>query len=123
MKKKFGERVKLFLRRTRKRRDKEFSKRIINRIVTCCLFFMFLSYVLAWFGKVEIAESLSVAIATTTIVTCIGYMGKSTIENLSKYTDTFGNNLYTPEQFNRMQDSLYNGYDENDGYFGDDDGV
>lgn len=123
MKKKISERLKLFIRRVRRRKNKEFSKRIINRIVNCCLIFMFLSYVLAWFGKVEIAESLSVAIATTTIVTCVGYMGKSTIENLSKYTDMFGNNLYTPEQFNQYQDNIYNDYDEKDGYFGDDDGV
>lgn len=118
-----GKRLKLFIRRQRRRKDKEFSKRIINRVVNCCLIFMFLSYVLAWFGKVEIAESLSVAIATTTIVTAIGYMCKSTIENISKYTDAFGRNIYTPQQFNQMQDEMYYGYDANDGYFGDDDGV
>lgn len=55
------------------------------------------TYVLAWYGKTEIAETLSKTIATSIIAVVVGYLAKSVIENISKHTDTFGKNTYTAD--------------------------
>ncbi len=50
------------------------------------------TYVLAWYGKTDIAETLSKTIAASIIAVVVGYLAKSVIENISKHTDTFGKN-------------------------------
>lgn len=51
------------------------------------------SYVLAFLGRDAIAEALSQQIVITIIGTMVGYFIKSLVENLSKYTTLFGQNL------------------------------
>ncbi len=46
---------------------------------------MYLSYVLAWFGKTDIAEELSKTIVTAVIGVVIPYLITKTIANVSKY--------------------------------------
>ena len=68
---------------------------------------MWASYGLAWFGKTEIAETLSKTIATSIIAVVVGYLAKSVVENISKYTDAFGkniNNVNTASNLNQLQD-------------------
>jgi len=76
-----------------KRRDKEYSKRMLTKIINHSLLMMWGTYLLAWFGKIEIAESLSKTIATSIIAVVVGYLAKSVIENISKNTTTFGQNV------------------------------
>lgn len=46
---------------------------------------MWCSYVLAWFDKVSIAESLSSTVTEVIVGTTLGYLITKTIENVSKY--------------------------------------
>ena len=46
---------------------------------------MWCSYVLAWFDKVSIAESLSSTVTEVIVGTTLGYLVTKTIENVSKY--------------------------------------
>ena len=52
---------------------------------------MWCSYILAWFGKDHIAESLSQTITTTIIGVTIPYLITKTIENISKYGSRLNN--------------------------------
>ena len=94
---------KLF-RGFRNEKDKEYSKRMLTKIVNNSLFMMWASYVLAWFGKYEIAETLSKTIASSIIARAVGYFAKSTLENISKHTTAFGKNI----------DTIYQPYDKYD---------
>lgn len=84
----FG-RIKNFFKAVAERRENEYSKRLLNLIVINSILMMWGTYILAWFGRVEIAEALSKTIATSIIAVVIGYLAKSVIENISKHTDTF----------------------------------
>lgn len=92
-KKPFGERVVAVIRIINKKMDKEYSKRMLTKITNHCLWMMWGTYLLAWFGRVEIAESLSKTIAASIIAVVIGYFAKATFENISKYTTAFGQNV------------------------------
>ena len=85
-------RIAKCVNRWSERRDKEYSKRLLNRIVNSSILMMWGTYVLAWYGRTEIAESLSKTIVTSIIAVVVGYLVKSVIENISKHTDTFGKN-------------------------------
>lgn len=99
-KKNFAYRVAGFFKSIFKKRDKEYSKRLLTKIVNNSILMMWGTYVLAWFGRTEIAEALSKTIATSIIAVVVGYLAKSVIENISKHTDTFGkNNNKTYENF------------------------
>lgn len=52
-----------------------------------------LSYLLAFLGRENIAEALSVQVVITILGVVIPYFIKSTVENISKYTDAFGANV------------------------------
>lgn len=82
-----------FFKKVFKRRDEEYSKRLLTRIVNNSILMMWGTYVLAWYGKTEIAETLSKTIAASIIAVVVGYLAKSVIENISKHTDTFGKNI------------------------------
>lgn len=77
-------------------KEKEYSKRMLTKIINHSLLMMWMSYALAWFGKFEIAETLSKTIASSIIAVAIGYFAKSTLENISKNTDLFKKNHGTP---------------------------
>lgn len=86
-------RIGKFFKKVFKRRDEEYSKRLLTRIVNSSILMMWGTYVLAWYGKTEIAETLSKTIAASIIAVVVGYLAKSVIENISKHTDTFGKNI------------------------------
>ena len=57
-----------------------FTKKAVTAILEISLIDLQLSYVLAFMGKEQIAESLSSTIATTIIGVMIGYFAKSLFE-------------------------------------------
>lgn len=77
----------------KRRCKKEYSKRMLTFIVVNSMAMMWASYVLAYIGNAEIAESLSKTIGTSIITVVVGYLAKSTIENISKNTTAFGENV------------------------------
>ena len=79
-------------------KDKEYSKRLLKIIIAHSIGMMWATYILAWFGKTEIAEALSKTIASEIIAVAVGYLIKSTIENISKYTTAFGENVVPKEE-------------------------
>lgn len=76
-----------------KKREKEYSKRMLTKIVNNSLLMMWASYILAYIGRVDIAETLSKTIASSVIAIAIGYFAKSAVENISKNTTAFGENI------------------------------
>ena len=95
---KLSSRIAKFFKKISKKREKEYSKRLLSRIVNSSILMMWGTYVLAWYGKIEIAETLSKTIAASIIAVVVGYLAKSVIENISKHTDTFGRNTYTIDE-------------------------
>lgn len=85
--------IKRTFRKFTRKRDKEYSKRMLTKIIDNSLLMMWGTYVLAWFDKIDIAESLSKTIATSIIAVVVGYLAKSVIENISKNTTAFGQNV------------------------------
>lgn len=63
----------------------EFSKKVMIAVLFNSLLMMWCSYVLAWFDKIAIAETLSSTIADVIVGTVIGYLCTKTVENISKY--------------------------------------
>lgn len=80
-------------KKSKRLKDMEYSKRMLTKIVNHSMLMMWASYVLAWFGKVDIAETLSKTIAASIIAVVVGYLAKSVIENISKNTSAFGSNV------------------------------
>ena len=81
-------------KKKRKIKDKEYSKRMLTKIVNNSILMMWGTYVLAWFDHAEIAETLSKTIASSVSAVAIGYFAKSAIENISKHTTAFGENVF-----------------------------
>ena len=92
LKNKNNERIINYIKNIFEKREKEYSKRLLTRIVNSSILMMWGTYILAWYNKTDIAESLSKTIATSIIAVVVGYLAKSVIENISKHTDTFGKN-------------------------------
>lgn len=65
--------------------NESYAKIAINIILTNSILMMWCSYILAWFDKVEIAETLSSTVADVIVGTIIAYLCTKTIENISKY--------------------------------------
>lgn len=61
------------------------SKILVWVIVVNGLAMMWCSYILAWFDKIAIAESLSSTVTQVIIGTALGYLLSKTVENVSKY--------------------------------------
>lgn len=61
------------------------SKILVWVIVINGLAMMWCSYILAWFDKIAIAESLSSTVTQVIIGTALGYLLSKTVENVSKY--------------------------------------
>lgn len=89
-------RVARFFKNISEKLEKEYSKRLLDKIVDNSLLMMWGTYILAWCGKADIAETLSKTIAASIIAVVVGYLAKSVIENISKHTDTFGRNIDQP---------------------------
>lgn len=67
------------------KKELEYHKKLLNFIIFNALGMMWCSYVLAWYGKEEIAESLSNTVASSIVAVVIPYLITKTIENVSKY--------------------------------------
>lgn len=78
------------------KRENEYSKRMLTRIVNNAILMMWGTYILAWFGKESIAEALSETIVKSIIAVVVGYLAKSVIENLSKHAGIFGKKTPAP---------------------------
>lgn len=65
--------------------NESYAKIAINFILINSVLMMWCSYILAWFDKVSIAETLSSTVADVIIGTIIAYLCSKTIENVSKY--------------------------------------
>lgn len=78
---------------SKKKKIQEYSKRMLSFIVINSVGMMWMSYVLAFCDKPEIAEALSKTIASAIIAVVIVYFAKSTLENISKHTTAFGDNV------------------------------
>ena len=76
------------------KKDKEYSKRMLTKIINNSMFMMWGTYILAWFDHAAIAETLSKTIASSVIAVAIGYFAKSALENISKHTTAFGENVF-----------------------------
>ena len=78
--------IRILKRKRRAAEDKlEFSKKVMIAVLFNSLLMMWCSYVLAWFDKIAIAETLSSTIADVIVGTVIGYLCTKTVENISKY--------------------------------------
>ena len=64
---------------------KSYAKIAINIVLINSILMMWCSYVLAWFDKIEIAETLSSTVADVIVGTIIAYLCTKTVENISKY--------------------------------------
>lgn len=62
----------------------ETGKKIVWLILTNAIAWIWCSYILAFLGREQIAESLSQVAVTSLVGTVLVYCTKSTIENLSK---------------------------------------
>lgn len=65
--------------------EKEYSKRMLDRVLSNCMLMMWCSYLLAAFDKISIAESLSETIATVIVGAVVSYFVSKTFENVNKY--------------------------------------
>lgn len=65
--------------------NESYAKIAINFILINSTLMMWCSYILAWFDKIAIAETLSSTVADVIIGTIIAYLCSKTIENVSKY--------------------------------------
>lgn len=63
----------------------EYHKKILTFILVNAIAMMWCSYILAWFGRTDIAESLSETVTTSIVGVVIPYFVTKTIENISKY--------------------------------------
>ena len=66
-----------------------YTKRIVSLILIFCAICMILTYILAFMGRDQIAESLSTTIAQTILGTILGYMLKSYNESKQIENNTF----------------------------------
>lgn len=105
---KLSYRIAKKIKKVSTKREKEYSKRLLNRIVNSSILMLWATYILAWFDKTEIAETLSKTIVTSVIAVVVGYLAKSVIENISKNTTAFGDNI------NQKTDSVIDTEDYND---------
>ena len=68
-----------------KKVNESYAKIAINIVLTNSILMMWCSYILAWFDKFEIAETLSSTVADVIVGTIIAYLCTKTVENISKY--------------------------------------
>ncbi|MBO5969807.1 MAG: hypothetical protein J6S14_15045 [Clostridia bacterium] len=88
------------LRKRRKalQRKIEFSKVVMMIVLVNGMLMMWCSYVLAWFDKIAIAETLSATITDVIVGSVLGYLGTKTIENISKYGSRLNGTTKEQEQ-------------------------
>lgn len=95
--------MKIMFQKSKKTKTKakqcpEYHKRILNFILYNSIGMMWCSYILAWFGKVDIAESLSKTVASAIVGVTIPYLVTKTVENVSKYGSRLNHTTAEQEQ-------------------------
>ena len=66
------------------------SKKLVWFLIINAVVWIYCSYLLAWFGREQIAESLSTTVCSTILGAMITYLTTSTIQNISKYNPKVG---------------------------------
>ena len=79
----------------------EYHKKLLNLIIFNSIGMMWMSYVLAWYGKETIAENLSNTVASSIVAVVIPYLITKTIENISKYGSRINK---TTKDFDNIED-------------------
>lgn len=69
----------------KKKKGAPTSKILVWIIVLNGLAMMWCSYILAWFDRIAIAETLSSTVVQVIVGTALGYLLTKTVENVSKY--------------------------------------
>lgn len=77
--------IKQLWKKRQEKKVQEYHKKLLNFIIFNSIGMMWCSYVLAWFGKETIAESLSNTVASSIVAVVIPYLITKVIENVSKY--------------------------------------
>lgn len=93
--------MKIVFQKNKKAKAKqkpEYHKRMLNFILYNSVGMMWCSYILAWFGKTEIAESLSKTVTTAIVGVTIPYLVTKTVENVSKYGSRLNHTTVEQEQ-------------------------
>lgn len=89
--------------------DREYHKNLLSFIIFNSVAMMWCSYILAWFGKNEIAEALSKTIVTAIIGVVIPYLITKTIENINKYGSRLNNTVQDNVNVVQNEDENNNG--------------
>lgn len=77
----------------RQKKTSTTTKLIVWFLLVNSVLWVWCSYILAWFGRGEIAEALSKVVVTEVIAVFAGYAVKALLENISKHTTSFGENV------------------------------
>lgn len=100
-----------------KKSETEKMRRFFNTTSKCLIWFfsinaalwIWCSYILAWFGRADIAESLSSNVCTVCIGTMAVYLVTKTIENVFKYNNFGGQGVpyegYVPVKEETLNES------------------
>lgn len=91
----------VFNRKKSKKRTKEYCKKMLNFILINSIAMMWCSYILAWFGRADIAELLSKTVASAIVGVTIPYFVTKTIENVSKYGSRLNHTSIEENEMNR----------------------
>lgn len=69
------------------------TKLIVWFLLANSVLWVWCSYILAWYGREDIAEALSKVVVTEVIAVFATYAVKALFENISKNTTAFGENV------------------------------
>lgn len=76
------------------------TKLALGFILINCMAMMWFSYILAWFDRITIAETLSSTVADVIVGTIVAYLCTKTIENISKYGSRLNHTTREQENLN-----------------------
>ena len=83
------------------------SKKIIWLLTINAILWIWCSYILAWFDKVQIAESLSSNVCSVVIGQTLGYLITNCVSNIFRYNPKFGGeSSYPVDVANRGGDNV-----------------
>ena len=86
-----------------------FTKKIVALVLINGVFWVWCSYILAFLGMSDIAETLSSQVVTVLLGTGLGYFLKSLIENISKYRSLNGDAFNIANVVNEIQQEVQDG--------------
>lgn len=96
--------LKSFWQKIEEKKAKEYHKKLLNFIIFNSIGMMWCSYILAWFGKETIAESLSNTVASSIVAVVIPYLITKVIENISKYGSRLNGTTKDFDKTNEVED-------------------